>query len=137
LVGTLQSTGGVSNPSSPQSYGVIGSNSTASQPFTFTVNAACGSSLTLTLALKDGATNLGSITYGLQVGANSQISTSFSNATSITIPGSGTGSTSGAPASVYPSNVAVSGLTGTVSNITVTLKGLNHTFPSDVDMLLV
>src|SRR5207248_10315753 len=71
LVGTLQSTGGVSNPSSPQSYGVIGSNSRASQPCTFTVNASCGRSWTLTLALSDGATNLCRITYGVQVGANS------------------------------------------------------------------
>ena len=137
LVGTLQASGGVTNPSSPQSYGVVGASATVSRPFTFVVNAACGGNLTLSLSLQDGFTSLGTVTYNLQVGATSQTTTSFSNTTSITIPGSGSGSSSGAPASLYPSNIAVSGLTGTVSKVTVTLNGLNHSFPSDVDMLLV
>ena len=57
-----------------------------------------------------------------------------SNTAAITIP-SGPG-TSGA-ASPYPSNVTVSGLGGTVTKVTVKLNGLAHTFPSDIDILLV
>ena len=37
----------------------------------------------------------------------------------------------------YPANMAVSGLTGTATNVTVTLSNINHTFPSDLDLLLV
>ncbi len=54
----------------------------------------------------------------------------FSNATSITIPASGA-------ASLYPSNITVAGLTGTVENVVVKLNGLSHVRPDDIDILLV
>ncbi len=41
-----------------------------------------------------------------------------------------------APASPYPSTIAVSGLVGTVTDVDVTFR-LTHTFPDDVDVLLV
>ncbi|MEO8042121.1 MAG: VCBS repeat-containing protein [Acidobacteriota bacterium] len=37
----------------------------------------------------------------------------------------------------YPAPIAVSGLTGTVTNVTISLNTLNHTFPDDWDVLLV
>ncbi|MDX6692739.1 MAG: hypothetical protein QOF02_342 [Blastocatellia bacterium] len=37
----------------------------------------------------------------------------------------------------YPSSITSSGLTGTITNVTVTLSNFNHTFPDDVDVLLV
>jgi subtilisin-like proprotein convertase family protein len=61
----------------------------------------------------------------------------FSNATSVTIPATGTGAATGSPATPYPSNITVAGFTGTITGLTVSLFDLNHTFPSDVDMLLV
>ena len=39
---------------------------------------------------------------------------------------------------MYPSNIAVSGLTGRpITNVTVSLNHLSHTFPDDIDVLLV
>lgn len=40
-------------------------------------------------------------------------------------------------ASPYPSSIAVSGITGTVNEVQVTLDGLTHSFASDLDILLV
>ncbi len=40
-------------------------------------------------------------------------------------------------ANPYPSNINVAGLTGTITNITVTFDNFNHTFPDDLDVLLV
>lgn len=57
----------------------------------------------------------------------------FSNPASITIPGL---APSG-PASPYPSEISVSGLQGTVTDVRVRLTGFGHTYPSDVDFLLV
>ncbi len=48
----------------------------------------------------------------------------------ITIPDSG-------PASVYPSTVVVSGAGANPSFLKVTLNGLTHTYPDDIDVLLV
>ncbi len=63
--------------------------------------------------------------------------TTFSNSTSLAIPGSGDGSPSGSPASTYPSNISVSGLSGNVSNVTATFSNLSHTSASDIHALLV
>ena len=64
-------------------------------------------------------------------------SQTFSNPTAIVIPATGTGAVTGAPATLYPSSIAVSGITNQVTKVTVTLKQMNHTFPDDVDVLLV
>ncbi len=70
----------------------------------------------------------------LSMAARTQAATaSFSNATQITIPASGTSGR----ASPYPSNIMVSGVTGTVSKVTVTLTNIGHTYPDDIDILLV
>jgi hypothetical protein len=54
----------------------------------------------------------------------------FSNATPVNLP-------VGAPASPYPSPIAVSQITGTVTRVAVTLNNLSHVFPDDLDVLLV
>ena len=55
------------------------------------------------------------------------------NSAAIAIPATGS---SGA-AAPYPSNVTVSGLGGTVTKVTVKLNGLAHSWPADVEVLLV
>jgi subtilisin-like proprotein convertase family protein len=57
----------------------------------------------------------------------------FSNPASITIPAAGTDG----PANPYPSTIGVSGLTGTIAQVTVTLNGVSHTYPGDLYVLLV
>jgi len=48
----------------------------------------------------------------------------------LSIPASG-------PAAPYPATINVSGLTGTVQHVAVRLDQLTHTFPADMDVLLV
>ena len=54
----------------------------------------------------------------------------FTNAAAISIPDSGNGSP-------YPSTINVAGMPGTISKVVVKLKGLSHTYPDDLDILLV
>jgi len=56
--------------------------------------------------------------------------TTFQNTATITIPDSGA-------ASPYPSTINVTGMNGTISNVTLTLNNLSHTWVSDIDVLLV
>ena len=55
---------------------------------------------------------------------------SISNPVATSIPSFG-------PASLYPINLSVSGLSGTIANVTVRLNGMDHTYPGDLDILLV
>ncbi|CAN5346954.1 hypothetical protein BH20ACI1_BH20ACI1_01360 [soil metagenome] len=71
LTATLQATGGVTNPSPAQNYGVLAPGSAAAvRNFTFTVNPslACGSPVTLTFNITDGATNFGTVTQTFTTG---------------------------------------------------------------------
>jgi subtilisin-like proprotein convertase family protein len=131
LVATLQPSSSVVAPSGPQSYGSIPIGGTAARDFSFTANAACGDSITLTLQLQDGAMNLGTVTFTVSTGNLVPGSPqTFSNPTLIAIPSSGV-------ATPYPSNIIVSGMSSTISKVTVTLTNLTHTFPDDIDILLV
>jgi subtilisin-like proprotein convertase family protein len=59
---------------------------------------------------------------------------SFSNSAPIAVNDSGTPPTIG---SLYPSSIFVSGLEGqTISHLSITLDGLSHTYPSDLDIVL-
>jgi VCBS repeat-containing protein len=55
---------------------------------------------------------------------------SFSNSSSITIPDSGA-------STPYPSSITDSGMSGVLSKVTVQLTNISHTFPDDLDILLV
>ncbi len=57
----------------------------------------------------------------------------FSNPASITIPATDTDG----PANPYPSTISVSGLSGTITQVTVTLNSVSHTYPGDLYVLLV
>ncbi len=55
--------------------------------------------------------------------------TIFTNSGSITI-------NDNAQASVYPSNIVVSGMSGVITGVSVTLNGMNHSYIHDVSILL-
>lgn len=127
LVATLLSTGGVSSPSAPQQYGLVYANAqTASRAFSFVVSGAPGSVLTATLHLQDGVRDLGNVSFTCTISS----SRSFTNGNVIVIPNQG-------KATNYPSTINVSGITGSVSKVTVDIRRLVHSFPEDIDMLLV
>ena len=139
LVATLQPSGGVIPISGPQSYGALVPPGGASRNFTFAIDgsAACGSDVTATFQLQDGANNLGTVTFTIRLGTTVPATQTFSNSGAIAIPAVGTGASTGSPAAPYPSTINVSGMPGTISNVVVKLKNLSHTFPGDVDFLLV
>ena len=74
-------------------------------------------------------------TVTVLVTASPAMAAVFSNATTITLPDPNcTDPDAGSP---YPSSIVVSGLTGTVSDVNVTLKNVSHTYQEDIDALLV
>jgi hypothetical protein len=68
LVATLQASGGVTPLSGPQSYGSIAPGGSQQRPFTFRAGGTCGGTITATLDLQDGATNLGTASYTFTLG---------------------------------------------------------------------
>ena len=90
LMGTLQATGGVTNiqAPNPQDYGVVVAGGPAvCRNFTFTVNGTCGGTVTATLNLIDGATDLGSVTYTFTIGVlNTAFTENFDGVTAPALP---------------------------------------------------
>lgn len=131
---TLLSTNGVLFPSDGQNFGILLANGEpVSRPFTFTANTQCGNSLTAVFQIDSSAGPLGLVSQFVSIGAPILTTQAFTNATSLNIPASG----SSGMASVYPSSIAVSGIQGAVTKVSLALRGLNHTNPDDLDVLLV
>ncbi len=87
LTGTLQVSGGVTNPSAPQAFGIVCSNGTATfRNFIFRVDPAlpCGSKVTASLKMLDGVIDYGTLQYTFTVG--STIPSSVQNFDSVTAP---------------------------------------------------
>ena len=84
---------------------------------------------TNTVTVSDG-TNSVSTSFMLTVIPPPPRAARFVNSSSFTIPDSG-------PASLYPSTIAVTGMSGTVTNLDITISKFAHHFPDDVHMLLV
>ena len=134
LVVTLLETNGVVAPSGPQTFGALtGGGEAVTRPFTFTANGICGDTLNAKFQLLDGELSLGTLSVPFPLGTNSSATLAFTNDAPLTLPGTNTIGT----ASRYPSTIAVSGATGVVTRVTVTLDGLSHTNPDDLDVLLV
>lgn len=88
LVATLQESGGVTNPSGPQTYGSLAATSgSGTKSFSFVPNAPCGSNITLTLHLQDGTRDLGNVTFTMTMGVSGGSTTEFTqNFDGVTAP---------------------------------------------------
>jgi uncharacterized repeat protein (TIGR01451 family) len=134
LIATLLASGGVASPSEAQSYGVLPALGPAvSRQFSFNASGVCGGTLLATLQLQDGTNDLGTVSFPFTLGFIPRATNSFANAGSIAIPAKGN---SGA-ANPYPSTISVTGITAPITKVTVTLSNLSHSFPADLDILLV
>jgi HYR domain-containing protein len=111
LVGTLAATGGVTNPSGPQSYGVVVAGGPAvCRDFTFTVNATCGGTVTASIQFQDGASNLGTVTYTFTVGVLSVAFTeNFDGVTAPALPAGWTSSFINGAANCTPTGTCTLG----------------------------
>jgi subtilisin-like proprotein convertase family protein len=83
----------------------------------------------ITISASDGAGS-NSVSFLLTVNPPGEGTAIFGNPSTITIPLVG-------PATNYPATITVAGVAGTITNLTVTLHDMSHTYPGDVDMLLV
>lgn len=132
LVATLQ-TNGISNPSGPQNYGaLLVHGPSVARPFTFKAGGTNGQTLTVTFQLQDGSINRGYAAFNFSLG---KTTATYSNSGAIVINDNPLAPPT--TATPYPSTINVSGLGGQVTKATVTLTNFNHSWPSDVDVLLV
>ena len=120
---------GVTNGSAQtQNYGaLIAGGNSAARPFTFTALGTNGTRITATLLVTNNGVFLGPVAFDFVLGSQT---IPFLNANVITI-------NDNAAASPYPSTITVSGVSGPVNKLTVTLRNLSHTEPDDLDILLV
>src|SRR5205823_722773 len=72
----------------------------------------------------------GMVTNFLSTGSSVWTTNSFTNSTFVTIRDFDS-------ATPYPSTISVAGVTGTVMKVTATLAGLSHTYPLDMEIVLV
>jgi uncharacterized repeat protein (TIGR01451 family) len=69
LVATLLSSGGITSPSGPRSYGALtASGGATNQAFSFTASGSCGGTNVATLQLQDGTNDLGTVSFNFPLG---------------------------------------------------------------------
>jgi uncharacterized repeat protein (TIGR01451 family) len=125
LTATLQANANLTPVTTSQSYGTIAAGASGTEPYVFAAQGVAGATVNATLALTNGGSSLGSVSFLFLI----PTATNYSQASRIIIPEYG-------PGVPYPSQIQVSGLTGLVTQVTATLNGFTHTFPHDVNVLL-
>lgn len=131
ITATLLASGGVLNPGGPQLYtNLAAGGASLARPFTFTATQA--QTITATLQLSDGNGSLGTASFTIDLG----VGNSYSNRSRINLPGTLSLPSFGS-ADPYPSSITVSNVAGVVNKVSVRLNGFTHSYPADVDVLLV
>jgi uncharacterized repeat protein (TIGR01451 family) len=129
--GVFPTTNGALTSTETQTYGAISPGASGTQNFQFIGSGAPGSTITAVLALHDSAfpsdSLLGTVSNSFVIPGVA----SFTNSAFISIPEIGT-------ATPYPSSILVSAPAGQlVGKVTASLNNFTHTFPQDVNVLLV
>lgn len=137
-MGTLATVNNVSTGSVTESFTVPG----AAVP-TFTVNDpsvtegnAGTTTLNFTVTLTNPNASESRVNFATADGSATG-STTVTTVGPITVPGSGTGASTGSPSNPYPLTFAVAGLGGSIQSLAVRLNGVTHTYAGDMDILLV
>jgi uncharacterized repeat protein (TIGR01451 family) len=140
LVGALLTTNGVTPvaPNTPQSYGVVApSGFPVGRAFSFTASGTNGQTIYPTLQLQDGTNSYPPVSFAFTL-PKTQV---FANTNVILIPDPAAPNppypVASGPAKPYPSAITVSSFSGVLGKVTVTLANFNHTYPGDVNVLLV
>ncbi|CAN5513298.1 hypothetical protein BH10ACI1_BH10ACI1_24740 [soil metagenome] len=130
------------SPSSPDWYGRFAL--TYGKISTYIADGACSYAISpgsnnFTSAGGSGSFNVttGGACYRSAVVTQPTTVQSFSNPTAISIADRASNTSPPGVGSLYPSNINVSGLSGTLNRVRVTLNGLNHTWTDDLDFMLV
>ncbi len=129
LVATIQTENGVSEPIiESQDYGLLApSAQSVARDFTFRCTAPSNSLLHVVLDLEDGGVNLGNVSFRFRVGGAVGHAEFIPT---ITINAAG-------PADIFPAVLSVTNFSGVIAGVSVTLSNLTHTYPDDLDVLLV
>ena len=140
LVATLLTNGGVFPLAGhgQATYGALaagGGLGTNQNPFMFTNNSTNGGNVVASLQLQDGPTNLGTVSFTFFM----PVVSNFWTNQIIFIPGTNYVATNmeAGPAGPDPSRNLVSGVSAYVSDISITVSNLEHSFPHDISLLLV
>ncbi len=87
VTATLLATAQLTSPSGPQTYALPAGGAAVERPFTFTVNGNPGETLTATLQLRNGTTDLGTVAFQFQIGRVKVVLTdSFDGVTAPALP---------------------------------------------------
>jgi uncharacterized repeat protein (TIGR01451 family) len=140
LVATLLATNGVVPvaPNNPQTYGILfPSGFSVGRPFSFTASGVSGGSVSAVLQLQDGTNTYPPVSFSFAL----PNTFAFVSTNAIIVPDPAAPNppypVQSGPAKPYPSTISVSNLAGTLGKVTVTLSNLTHSYPGDVNVLLV
>ena len=132
---TLLAGGGVAFPSGAQDYGALAPGAAGTgRVFSFTANTTNGGMVVASLQLQDGPTNLGTVAFDFAM----PVIATFWNTNEMDIPAKQfVPQPESGPASPYPSAIVVSNVNGLVSDVSVTISNMTHSYPHDVGMMLI